>query len=469
MPAAMQLHAQLTKVDEAKRLVFGRIAEEAPDKSGELMDYASSKPYFERWSAEVAADTDGKSLGNVRAMHGKVAAGKLTAIDFNDAEKAVDVCAKVVDDAEWAKVLEGVYTGFSIGGSYVGAKKVEKMDDGREVKRYTAAPSEVSLVDRPCMPGARFFDVQKADGSLVKAEFAPAADEQPEQVEKAETPADDALDVQGTPEQVEALAALMKAQGLSLADVLTKLAPAPVEKTVEPGALRKSLYGCQSMVAVIGALADLKRSAEYEALYEGDPEDQAIAAEISAAMRVLASIVQRMLSHEVGEAEALEMAEKLGGLAKAEGADAAEDADPLLDLLKVGMRNSRSDAARIAKIHDLVVELGHACAPADKAEPAGDLSKADDAALLEKAEALAAERVAPIQKLLDDAVSRIAKLEAQPAVPTIRLRAVEKAQDIAAPEPEQTAVAPVRDDMGKEQDAATLIKSLHASGGRRIA
>ena len=46
----MNLFAQIRKVDEAKRLVFGRIAEEAVDKADEIMDYASSKPHFVAWS-----------------------------------------------------------------------------------------------------------------------------------------------------------------------------------------------------------------------------------------------------------------------------------------------------------------------------------------------------------------------------------------------------------------------------------
>jgi hypothetical protein len=169
----MELFAQLTKVDEEKRLVFGRAVDEAPDRSGEVFDYASSKPHFERWSNETKEASDGKSLGNLRAMHGKVAAGRLIGIDFDDAQRAVDVVAHVVDNNEWEKVLTGCYTGFSIGGSYV--KKWDdpaaKSDDNKPLKRYTAAPNELSLVDRPCIPTAKFFDVQKSDGSMEKREF----------------------------------------------------------------------------------------------------------------------------------------------------------------------------------------------------------------------------------------------------------------------------------------------------------
>lgn len=161
----MQTFFQITKVDEEKRLVTGRAVEETPDRAGEIFDYETSKPYFEAWSKQVSDDTAGKSLGNVRSMHGNVAAGKLTEMHFDDDARAVDITAKVVDDNEWEKVLEGVHTGFSIGGRYV-----KKWADG-DLKRYTADPNEISLVDRPCIPTAKFFDIQKADGSVLRKAF----------------------------------------------------------------------------------------------------------------------------------------------------------------------------------------------------------------------------------------------------------------------------------------------------------
>lgn len=100
----MQIFARITKVDEATRSVSGIIANEALDRSGEVFDYESSKPHFDKWSTDIAKATDGKSVGNVRAMHGNVAAGKLTALNMDDAAKAITVDAKVVDDNEWAKV-----------------------------------------------------------------------------------------------------------------------------------------------------------------------------------------------------------------------------------------------------------------------------------------------------------------------------------------------------------------------------
>lgn len=163
------LFIPITKVDVARRLVYGTIAEEVPDKSGEIMDYETARPEFEAWSAEIGKASNGKSAGNLRAMHGSVAAGRLDRIVFDDKEKRITTVAKVVDDAEWDKVLEGVYTGFSMGGKY---KKRWRDAIRPELTRYTPEPMEVSLVDNPCIPSAT-FEVLKGDGSIELRKFAP--------------------------------------------------------------------------------------------------------------------------------------------------------------------------------------------------------------------------------------------------------------------------------------------------------
>jgi hypothetical protein len=115
----LNLFVPITKIDAAQRLVYGVVTAEKRDVSGEVCDYATTKPLYQKWSHGFAGATGGKSLGNLRAMHGAVAAGKLVQIAFNDAAKQVEICGKVVDDTEWHKVEEGVYTGFSQGGRYL--------------------------------------------------------------------------------------------------------------------------------------------------------------------------------------------------------------------------------------------------------------------------------------------------------------------------------------------------------------
>jgi hypothetical protein len=111
--STLDLFVSLSKVDLDQRVVHGVATAEVPDRVGEICDYASTKPYFEAWSNEALAASGGKSLGAVRAMHGRIAAGKLTDIAFDDEGKRILVAAQIVDDDEWRKVTEGVYT-FSI-------------------------------------------------------------------------------------------------------------------------------------------------------------------------------------------------------------------------------------------------------------------------------------------------------------------------------------------------------------------
>src|SRR5580698_5137625 len=103
----MKIFVPITKIDAARRLVYGVVTAEKPDVAGEVCDYASTKPLYQRWSEKFAIATDGRSLGNLRAMHGSVAVGKLVEIAFNDDDKQVEICGKVVDDDEWRKVEEG--------------------------------------------------------------------------------------------------------------------------------------------------------------------------------------------------------------------------------------------------------------------------------------------------------------------------------------------------------------------------
>jgi hypothetical protein len=158
----------LSKIDEAQRLVYGRAVQEVVDRTNEIIDYATAKPAFEKWSKGFEEATGGLSRGNLRVMHDpKKVAGKVIDLTFNDADKAIDVVAKVVDDQEWKKVLEGVFTGFSVGGGY--GRKWKDEETG--ATRYTPVVTELSLVDNPCIPTARItlaknIDFIRTDGTV---------------------------------------------------------------------------------------------------------------------------------------------------------------------------------------------------------------------------------------------------------------------------------------------------------------
>lgn len=164
MTDELRMFIPITKIDVEKRLVYGTITEEGVDKAGEVFDYKTSKPYYEKWSSEIAKATGGRSVGNLRVMHTPKVAGKLVQLDLNDQQKRVSCVAHVVDDAEWKMCMAGGYTGFSQGGRYVA-----RWQDG-DVQRYTIDPIEQSLVDSPCLPSAR-FQLVKADGTVEEHEF----------------------------------------------------------------------------------------------------------------------------------------------------------------------------------------------------------------------------------------------------------------------------------------------------------
>lgn len=161
------MNMKLFKIDEEQHLVYGRATQEVEDKSGEVMDYASSKPMFEKWSNDFATRTNGKSYGNVRIQHdSKRVGGKIAKpLVFNDADKAIDVCVKVSDDNLFNDIKEGYYTGFSIGGSYG-----KQWTDDEGLLHYTAIPSELSIVDNPCVGTATIMYV-KADGTTEEKTF----------------------------------------------------------------------------------------------------------------------------------------------------------------------------------------------------------------------------------------------------------------------------------------------------------
>ena len=158
----------LTKIDVERRLVIGLAAEEVVDKAKEIMDYASARPQFEEWSDSFKQASNGMSKGNLRSMHTKTVAGKFDDISYNDETKQIHVVAKVIDEGEWQKCLQGAYTGFSIGGGYL-KKWVDPSDP--KLTRYTPIIREISLVDSPCMPTARFAELVKADGVVEQIEL----------------------------------------------------------------------------------------------------------------------------------------------------------------------------------------------------------------------------------------------------------------------------------------------------------
>jgi len=158
--SSMALSFPIAKVNKEKRTVSGFASLDNVDRHGDIVTSEASKNAFENFR------------GNIREMHGPSAVGKM--IEFKEDSfyekgtgkkyNGVYVTAYISKGAQdaWEKVLDGTYSGFSIGGNIIDAK-MEKADDGSEERRviHNYDLHELSLVDSPANPLANFFSIQK--------------------------------------------------------------------------------------------------------------------------------------------------------------------------------------------------------------------------------------------------------------------------------------------------------------------
>ena len=163
---SMVLAFPIAKVNKEKRTVSGFASLDNVDKHGDIVTAEASKKAFERFR------------GNIREMHGPSAVGKMlnfkedSYFDKETGKKynGVYVTAYISKGAQdaWEKVLDGTYTGFSIGGN-INDAKMEKADDGAEDRRviHDYDLHELSLVDSPANPLANIFSIQKMAENII--------------------------------------------------------------------------------------------------------------------------------------------------------------------------------------------------------------------------------------------------------------------------------------------------------------
>ena len=159
----VRLSMPLTKVDQERRIVSGFASLDNLDKQDDIV------------TTEASMEAFTKFRGNIREMHQPSAIGKMVSFKeekYFDPEtkkfyKGVFVSAYISKGAQdaWEKVLDGTYTGFSIGG------RMNKWDDAydeksdkaiRVIKEYDLI--ELSLVDSPANQFANIVSVEKVNG-----------------------------------------------------------------------------------------------------------------------------------------------------------------------------------------------------------------------------------------------------------------------------------------------------------------
>jgi archaellum component FlaC len=168
----VRLSMPFGKVDIEKRIVSGFASLDNVDKQFDIVTTEASMSAF------------AKFRGNIREMHQPSAVGKMISFKeekYFDPEskkfyKGIYVSTYISKGAQdaWEKVLDGTYTGFSIGG------RMNKWDDAyneeldksiRIIKDYDLV--ELSLVDSPANQFASIMSVEKVDGvNTIKGDLA---------------------------------------------------------------------------------------------------------------------------------------------------------------------------------------------------------------------------------------------------------------------------------------------------------
>ena len=162
----VRLSMPIGKVDVERRMVSGFATLDNVDKQGDIVTTDASLVAFKNFR------------GNLREMHQQSAVGKIISFKedryFDPSTKkfysGVYVSAYVSKGAQdaWEKVIDGTYSGFSIGGNITKTDDQydEKLDKSiRIIKEYDLF--ELSLVDNPANQFANIVSIEKVDGKNV--------------------------------------------------------------------------------------------------------------------------------------------------------------------------------------------------------------------------------------------------------------------------------------------------------------
>jgi len=167
---AVRLSMPFAKVDKERRTVSGFATLDNVDKQNDIVTTDASLQAFSKFR------------GNIREMHQPSAVGRMVSFkedkyfdpDTKKFYSGVYVSAYISKGAQdtWEKVMDGTYTGFSIGGKMLKWDDAfdEKMDKQiRIIKEYDLV--ELSLVDSPANQFASILSIEKSNnGEFVKGE-----------------------------------------------------------------------------------------------------------------------------------------------------------------------------------------------------------------------------------------------------------------------------------------------------------
>lgn len=232
--------------DDGTVTVYGKATDETLDVDQQICDNDWLKSAMPDWF---------ESAGNIREMHGSIAAG--TATDYEEKADGHYIRAKIVDDGSVKKIKNGVLKGFSIGIRSPRVIRDAKAPGGRIVGGQIV---EVSVVDRPANPSAKMTIAKAMNGESLMAV---------DQIE-VPTPADVFKSVEAPVVEAEVEASVVEETVEALeapAEEIVEAPEAPVEEAVEETADKAAglLNTVTSLLkfdqatydAAVGALSDL--------------------------------------------------------------------------------------------------------------------------------------------------------------------------------------------------------------------
>ena len=451
----MKLYAEISKteeLDDGSIKVWGYASSDVVDSDGETITADAMK----------AALPDYMKFGAVREMHQAKAAGTAIEAEVRD-DGRTWFGAHIVDTEAVKKVKASVYKGFSIGG------KATERDELNKTIIKSLRLIEVSLVDRPANPEA-VFTMYKCDevDKVTEPVEVPAIDALAELLNKGEI----------TPERLIELA---KAERAPKADPV-------VEKTVEvkpiekkkSGLLHKGMGGVSNLASILSSINWLQQDTSWEAEYEGDGSE--LPAQLKAWLTTGGDLLRAMVDEEVAEmvgaADPDDMTDLMVQLS-------ANPEDLKKRLEKSGKKFSSDTKDKLAKAHQAVKDASdHIAATGYEAndEDTGKAAGSDDLKKLSSAHedllkacgaagcpegTIASDFVAKLASDRDALQKRVTELEKMPAPGKALLKAVAKSEDLGSTIVDDTKIneVVVKDAHGNFNEAASLIKMIHQSGG----
>lgn len=411
------------KLEDGRLMIEGVATNEAIDHTNEIVDYESAKTAFADWK------------GNIREQHDpKKAVGKAIEVIADDASRQIIVKAFISAGAKdtQEKILDGTLSDFSIGGRVEKRvkEKAQKGDGEVEVTRLIMKRiSETSVVDSGCNPETS-FSIVKADGEsliLVGAEDGDDAD-------KAEPAAIDQLaDMLNKGEvTAEQLVAFAKGEAAPAADPEADPAADPEAAKADESETQKGMWTLQTFASLIASIGNMVSDTAWESEYEGD--NSPLPANLMEWLK--AGVV---IFKDMAEEETTELLATLGEKFPAPAATVVENGDGKSDdVVK----------AEFASLQDSVT----------KALAIDSDSSADDVA----------KAIGSLRDQVAKANDRIKALETQPAPGKALLKAIAKGDDVDPDAASGKTTDTVKSADGQDNDIATMIKSIHQSGGRFV-